>query len=1110
MTMPDRDDSDRELMLARLLDQLAGTQSVADGAGTDPPIAEIAQLNQHLDEFSVEELQQLLEAGGCIRLLNRIGRSGGISTFGHDETVGHAAKIVTEKSQGDESSLNSNLPENIGRFEIKRIAGRGGFAVIYEAHDPLLKRDIALKVPLADRFESDEAIQRFQREAQLAAMLAHPNIVPVFETGIADGLHYISMGWVCGITLHEFLIEQQAIRKLSKVARVGPQGRPGGEKIAELEAVQAIICLADAIAHAHDRGVVHRDLKPANILIANADDSSGHQNMKAWFERLQITDFGLARQTFNESHVLTVEGSVIGTPAYMSPEQARTETTVGPASDIWSLGVILYELLCGESPFRRDSYLATLRSVEQDSPQPLRNIRTDVSSDIAAIVGKCLEKRIVDRYLSAFELAEDLRRFVRSDPVLVRPPGRTGRLVRWARRNPMTAGLLSATMLSLTIGCILVSWFWYQATIERAVAEDALVAAKESRQNESIAVKGEQVALAAERTAVEAVTKESKRNHDKFAFLVDSFNRVNPMLQGTANTSAAQLLRNARQDARKRFGDDPIVHADMLSNIARSFAGLGVYGEAAECRAESLKLLERQLDPNDVRTLQALDLLAAAQARAGLHSESLSTRREQLKRQRELLDSSPESERKTLTKIGVELLAIGDDVEAFKMTMELLNRRSKGDDQLDRPIAELQIKAKRKSRQLKEALELATAEVDVRRKLLGKAHPRTLLATAEMISTLQSQGELKQALNESARLCDLVNQTKRPDSALTLSLTRAHAQLLCRMKQYDKSLVLSQAALNLAIPRFGDAHPISIELRKCEANSYWEMGQRDKAFSLIDALSKAVATELGDDHIQSLLVEALLVQRLRERGDSVASVAVARPALLIARKRYGIGSRVYSTLRTQTARSLQMANRFEEALELTREWLEKKLAEDRSRIAGIVKLPVINLLVQAGRTNEAMSEIDVLLADLKRNNLSKSRAWVECSSIKAILLMERGEHDSANLLATSVLKLQPNSLAWKNLMQGILASVMYERGDAENAWSIQNALMYAMKERDFEAGNFNLRWLLADSVKRFLKERQRLDNGEHELQVAKLLEQFEKQLCPSPAAASLETPASER
>ncbi len=322
-------------------------------------------------------------------------------------------------------------------YEILGELGRGGMGIVFKARQVALDRPVALKVMKSGAFASEAEQIRFQNEAEAVARLDHPHIVPVYEVGKRSGQHFFSMKLVTGTSL------DRRVEDFASDSR---------------RAARLVSIVAQAVHHAHQRGILHRDLKPANVLV----DTAGEPH---------VTDFGLAKR-LEESQEATHSGVLMGTPSYMSPEQASgSRGAISTATDVYGLGTVLYALLAGRAPFAGTTLVDTLEMVRNQSPEAPSMLNSRVPRDLEVICLKCLEKEPQRRYQSALALAEDLDRWLLGLPILARPVGPAARALMWCRRNRALAAMAALLVLALFGGMAGIAWKWRDADRQRAKAE---------------------------------------------------------------------------------------------------------------------------------------------------------------------------------------------------------------------------------------------------------------------------------------------------------------------------------------------------------------------------------------------------------------------------------------------------------------------------------------------------------------------------------------------------------------------------------------------------------------------------------------------------------------
>lgn len=552
------------------------------------------ELAAELEKLSVQRSQQetvdLADANpsetdepGSAELL-----STGDGNSGTTVTFRNPAELPDTKQELPDSETPADSPSNevqttasaqpFGEYELLDVLGRGGMGVVYRARQVRLNRLVALKMILSGQFASDTDVQRFHAEAEAAAKLEHPGIVPIYEIGIYQGHHYFSMQYIEGESLAAKIREnpldsQTAARYVEKIA--------------------------SAMAYAHQRGVLHRDLKPANVLIDTNDEP-------------HVTDFGLAKRVDSESD-MTLTGQVLGTPSYMPPEQALGwQDLIGPQADVYALGALLYALITGRPPFQAQNTAATLLQVIQTQPVEPRTLNPAIDRDVETICLKCLEKDPDKRYQGADALALELGRYLRGEPIQARPISRPQRLWRWCRRQPLVAGLSAAILLSMLVGTAVSTYFGIESSRNATSFRS-----ERDRANQKAA-------------EAEAALRETEATIDQYIETVENAEllrepRFQPLLKDLLQDALAHYKRYLeRYDAGETDLDleHQVKLARSLGKVGQLNHSRGSHTEALQAQQRALQLWQAVVDAEPDETDHRREL-AVCYRRMGDVSRSL-------------------------------------------------------------------------------------------------------------------------------------------------------------------------------------------------------------------------------------------------------------------------------------------------------------------------------------------------------------------------------------------------------------------------------------------------------------------------------------------------------
>ena len=635
-----------------------------------------------------------------------------------------------------------------GDYEIQEKLGRGGMGVVYKARQVSLNRPVALKMIKAGVLADDAELQRFQNEAEAIALLDHAGIVPVYEVGEHDGQRYFSMKLVEGGNLGE------------QIPTLKSNPRAGAMLLAET---------AEAIHHAHMRGILHRDLKPANILV----DSEGHPH---------VTDFGLAKRVEADAE-MTQSGAILGTPAYMSPEQASGRRgAITTATDVYGLGAIFYALLTGKAPFDGDSVMDTLDAVRSRLPDSPKKFNSEVPADLETICLKCLEKDPRRRYASAHALADDLNNWLNSRPISARRVGTAERTWLWCKRRPAVAALAASAVLFAVVGAA--SVIAVQTTANRLLAKKnvdlqtsnieldqqrvrALAAEAETKkradelqqvsyfQSQMLAqVDPAQAGLRLmadakvrfEEALAKAGVPAGERPQQVEAF-TSQWSRVNATDAALALIDST-ILKPAVDAIDKQFKDQPLVDAALRETLAERYIDVGLYDAAKPLLERALATRRRVLGGEHKDTLISISQMGNLLKHQGKRSDAMTYSREALDTSRRVLGNDHPDTLSAISNMGSLLIDMGKTDEAAPYFREALDgrRRLNGEDD-PATLGAMNDMAELLAKQGKpiEATTYYREVLEKRRRIQGADHPNTIVSLSNLGGVLNAQGKDNEA-----------------------------------------------------------------------------------------------------------------------------------------------------------------------------------------------------------------------------------------------------------------------------------------------------------------------------------------------------------------------------
>jgi non-specific serine/threonine protein kinase/serine/threonine-protein kinase len=707
-----------------------------------------------------------------------------------------------------------DLPHAIGRYRIVRILGEGGMGTVYEAEQDSPRRRVALKV-VRSGLSTREMLKRFERESQVLGRLQHPGIAQIYEAGTADvgpaSQPYFAMEFIQGAPLREYA----AAHHLDLAAR--------------LELV-AKIC--DAVQHAHDRGIIHRDIKPGNVLV----DRTGQP---------KVLDFGVARllEAQPAETLRTSEGQLVGTLAYMSPEQVLGDSSaIDGRSDVYAIGVVLYELLAGRMPYDVAGLQhEAVQAILEDDPHPLSAANRQLKGDVETIVSKALEKDRARRYPSPAALAGDLRRYLINEPITARPASAAYQLQKFVRRHTSLVAAAAAVFVALTAGTVVSTWQALRAgAAGRAAVEAgnraererddavrernrALTAEDAARQDRNRAVAAQEQAQAERSRAIEAGDRAT--TEAAISQAVRDFLQTDLLAQSSAQQQATPdskpdpdlkvrtALDRAAARVPTRFHDQPVVEASVRQTIGAAYQDLGLYPQAQEQFERALQLRRSAGDAQAERILDTLRSLALNAMELGKY---------------------PEAER------------------LYVEAIDGLQRRHGPDDAavLETQAGLVEVYLQQGRYEPAEALILKT--VATQRRVLGADHPSTLASLSELGRAQTARGKYADAEASLRTLSAGLQRTKGPDHPDTLSVASDLGEALEFELKYDDAEQVYTTALERERRVLGADHPYTLTTANNLAVLYKKRGKFAQAEPLYLAVVDGRTRKLGAEHPDTL------------------------------------------------------------------------------------------------------------------------------------------------------------------------------------------------------------------------------------------------------------------
>ncbi len=822
-----------------------------------------------------------------------------------DRSMGGVAASLTPAGF-EATAAAASAPKRVGRFEVVRELGRGGMGVVYEAVQDFPKRTVALKL-VRPEFVTTTLTRRFTHEAEALAMLQDPGIAALYEAGIADGSRadvrqpYIAMEMVVGQTLTAY-------------------AREGNKSVRDRLGLLARVC--DAVDHAHKRGVIHRDLKPANIVVGEGGQP-------------KVLDFGVARLTAqdNAATIQTSAGQIVGTLGYMSPEQVEADPRkIDARSDVYALGVMLFELLAGKPPVDVSglSVAQAVTKVREYEPALLGTHDPSLRGDVEAIVAKAVEKDQARRYQSAGELAADIRRYLNDEPVLAHPQTAWYQATKFARRHRAFVGAIAAVMAVLVVGIVATAWQAHAANIARDQAQ-------------------------AQRTRAEEETKTATA---VLQFFINLLHQGHPEYTKGNDPTISQLVKQSAPNVEKEFENEPRVRYELHGVLGSVFAATGDLEQSAE-QYEKQVALSKAVFPDKVdEWVNSSSYLADTYTDLDKFDKAEPLLREALALSRERLGPDHEETVWTETCLAHLLNKMDKDAEAEPLARHAMQVREKLYGPKERrtlvSLNELALSLQDQEK-LEEAEPLVRRNVEATIEQLGRDHPDAIAARVNCGRMLSSMGKdaeavemVKGALEDSRRVLGAQHPT-------TLGTAVGLATALMSKHRQSESIPYFEEALAGYKATVGADH---IDALLCMNNltiSYEQTGRLDDAARIGDELL-AQMQKREPESPRTGITSGNVARVQAKLGNYTRAEALATDAVRIARASFPPESPAAARFRHTLGIAKIGAGKVEEGTaELEAAYTElTSLAKPSDTTVTSIARTVHGFLEKVGRTEDAV------------------------------------------------------------------------------------------------------------------------------------------------------------